>query len=61
MFENMSQEDKYELGLLIGNSIGSLFDIIAKLDGITLQEAVDRWIESYIADKIIEATQTNEE
>lgn len=61
MFENMSDEDKYNLGLLIGNSIAGLFEVIAKLDGITINEAVDRWVESYIADKIIEATWKNEE
>lgn len=56
MFENLSEEDKYNLGLLIGQSIADLFDMVAKIDGIPVQDAVDRWVESYIADKIIEAT-----
>lgn len=55
-FDNLSYEDKYNLGLMIGSSILGLFEIVAKIDGITLQEGVDRWVESYIAEKIIEAT-----
>jgi hypothetical protein len=61
MFENMDSEDKYQLGLLLGNQIAQLFEIIAKLDGMSSEEAVDRWVESYIADKIIDATGEMEE
>ena len=55
-FENLSDEDRYQLGLMIGTSIASLFEMMAKIDRIPVQEGVDRWVESYIADKIIEAT-----
>lgn len=57
MFEDMSPDDKYSMGLLLGESIAGLFDIIAKIDDISVQEAVDQWVESYIADKIIKATE----
>lgn len=56
MFEDLSDDDKYQLGLLIGQSICGLFEMVAKIDGITFEEAVSRWVESYIAEKIIQAT-----
>lgn len=54
------ENEAYELGLLIGDSIANMFKMVAKIDNITIQEAVDRWVESYIADKIIEATWNEE-
>lgn len=57
MFEDMNQEDKYQLGLLIGHVIKELFELVAKVDGLTFDQVVESWVESYIADKIIEATE----
>jgi hypothetical protein len=59
MYENLTQEEKYQLGLSIGEAIGNLFKLMAEIDGIPVETAVDHWVESYIADKIIEATEEN--
>ena len=51
---DLSQEDKYELGRQMGETMVGMFRILAKLDGITLQDAIDEWVESYVAGRIIE-------
>lgn len=59
MFEDLSKEHKHELGLLIGNIIAELFQMIAKIDGTPIDEVVDQWVASYVAERIIGATGEN--
>lgn len=50
----LTPDDKHKLGQNIGETIIGLFDIMAKLDDVTLQEAIDEWIAYYVAERIIE-------
>lgn len=50
----LTPEEKYELGKRMGETICYMFEIIAKIDGIPLQDAVDMWVESYVAERIIQ-------
>lgn len=50
----ITQEDAHELGRLMGKTIVCMFEIMAKVDGTSLQDAIDEWVASYIANRIIE-------
>jgi hypothetical protein len=49
-----TDEDLYELGRLVGKAIFALFQVLARIDGESVQDAIDEWVSTYIADRIIE-------
>ena len=56
MPRDLSPEERYDLGYQLGQTIMSLFQAIAVLDELTLQETVQIWVEKYVATRIMEAT-----
>lgn len=49
----LTPDEKHEFGLQIGETIVGLFKILAKLDDIPVQDAIDSWVEDYVAERII--------
>lgn len=59
--DELTPDEKFELGRQMGETMVGMFKIMAKIDGITLQQAIDEWVESYVANRIIqEATGEND-
>ena len=50
----MTDGDLYEVGRLLGEAILALFRVLAKLDGLAEREAIDSWVSTYVANRIIE-------
>lgn len=49
----MTKPDEYELGKRIGQMILDLFQLIADIDEIPLQDAIDDWVSGWVAERII--------
>lgn len=47
---------RFELGKKLGEIIRLCFEVVAALDDITYEEAVDEWVSTYVADRIINET-----
>lgn len=50
----ISDEDVHELGRLMGETMMCMFKVMAKIDGVPLQDAIDDWMSTYIAERIIQ-------
>jgi len=51
MIEN--DEDAYRFGQICGDAILALFKAIAAADGMTVVEAMDKFVSGYVAERII--------
>lgn len=51
----LTAEERYEIGLKLGWAINLLFQVVAKLEGVTMEEAVQRsLVEPFVAERIME-------
>lgn len=50
----LTPEDKYNLGLKMGEAIAGMFVVMAKVDGVSFNDAVDEWVAHWVASRIIE-------
>lgn len=49
----LTPDEKHEFGLQVGETIVAMFNLLAKLDNIPVQDVIDTWIEAYVAERII--------
>lgn len=52
MKDNLSDEQRYQLGLKLGSSLVGIFKVLADLEDLELNECIELWIESYISDQL---------
>jgi hypothetical protein len=50
----MTEDPSYRAGQALGDAIIACFEAIAKIDGITREEAIDEWVSTYVTERIIE-------
>lgn len=43
----------YRAGQALGNAILACFEAIAAMDGRTLTDVMDEWVQSYVAERIV--------